>query len=154
MSLVGRALALGVHPIARAADPGQAGLPIADLEAAVVAAGIEIGGVRKRQVLGTAVNNSQDLFEWVEGGRWRWIEPRQPQGAGLSGRALAEEAYQLAVKHDPDRRGIDYNEMTKLLQSVGVIIRGTNAGRTVYSAMNGATDWFEWIGRSTFRWKV
>lgn len=152
-ALVGRPLAEAAHVVARKADPDQLGLPIGDLEAAVVAANIEIGGKAPRQTLGTAINLAQDLYEWVEGGRWRWIEPKAPKGPGLSGRALAEEAYRIAMLIDPDRKGLHYETIKRLLIEDGVIIKGTNAGHTTFNALNGAKRWFEWVSSGTFRWK-
>jgi hypothetical protein len=140
---VGRALALAAHPVCREADPEQLGLPVADLERLLITAGIEIGGTDPRRVLGTAVNNSQDLFQWVEGGRWRWIERVAPKGAGLSGRARAEEAYRLAMLHDPERRGLHYERLKQMLLDEGVTIRGANPGKTMYSSLLNAERWFE-----------
>lgn len=151
--LTGRALALAAHPVCRVADADQHGLPIADLEAAVLAGGIVIGGKVPRQALVTALNSSQDLFEWVKPGRWRWIEPVEARGAGLSGRALAEEAYRLAILRDPDRKGLHYEALKKMLLDDGVIIRGTNPGRTLFGSLQTADRWFEWMSSGTFRWK-
>jgi hypothetical protein len=152
--LVGRSLALASHPICQRLDPDQAGLTLAEIEVAVVAAGVEIGGSVSRQVLGTALNTSQDLFRQAPQWKWLWIEPVEPEGAALSGRALAEEAYRLATLRDPERRGVDYKDVLRWLQDEGVIIKGGNAGQTLYRAMHAATDWFEWIERATFRWKL
>jgi hypothetical protein len=151
--LVGQALAKAVHPVVRAADPSGAGMLLADIEAAATAAGIEIGGRSPRQVLGTEINNAQDLYKWVSENRWRWIEPVVPPGPGLSGIALAEEAYIVAMRHDPEGKGIRYNRLMDLLVADGVIIRGANPGRTMYSALLQASDWFEWVSSATFRWK-
>lgn len=152
--LVGRALALAVHPVCRTADPNQIGLAISALETIVRDSGIEIGGTSPRQVLGTAVNNSQDLFEWVKGGRWRWIEPIESRGSGLSGIALAEEAYWLAMQQDDDRVGIHYGTMKKLLLAHGVIIRGANPGKTLFTSLQNADHLFEWVASGKFRWKL
>lgn len=151
--LVGQALAKAAHPIVRSADPDGRGLLIAEIEAAVLAAGIEIGGKSSRQVLGTAINNAQDLFKWVSENRWRWIEPVVPAGPGLSAFALAEEAYLVAIRHDPDQKGLHYEKLKQLLLETGVIIRGANPGKTLYSALLNAKQWFEWVSSGTFRWK-
>jgi hypothetical protein len=152
-ALVGRGLALAAHPVCRAVDPDQIGLVIADVQAALVAAGIEIGGKAPRQVLGTALKDSQDMFDQAPGSRWRWIEPVARRGEGLSGMALAEEAYPVAMGLDPDRQGLHYGTLMLALIDRGVIIRGTNPGQTMFRALNGATRWFEWISSATFRWK-
>lgn len=152
-ALVGRALAVAAHPICREADPEQLGLRIADIESALGAANLEIGGVTPRQVLGTALNNSQDLFEQAPGGRWRWIEPVSSKGVGLSGLTLAEEAYVVAMREDPDRVGLHYEKIKQMLVDEGVIIRGTNPGKTVFGSLQAATRWFEWVSSGTFRWR-
>lgn len=152
-ALAGRDLALASHPVCRDADPEQQGFLIGELETVVTRAGIRIGGKTSRQTLGTAINLAQDLFEWVEGGRWRWIEPKIPKGPGLSGRALAEEAYLVATLHDPDRNGLHYEAIKRLLIEERVVIKGTNPGHTTYSALSNAKQWFEWVSSGTFRWK-
>lgn len=152
-AFVGRELALAAHPICRAADPDQLGLRIGEVESACLAAGVEIGGITPRQVLGTALNNSQDLFEQAAGGRWRWIEPVPSQGVGLSGLTLAEEAYVVAMREDPERSGMHYERLKQLLIDDGVIIRGTNPGKTLFGSLQAATQWFEWASSGTFRWK-
>ncbi len=154
MALVGRQLAQVAHRILEEADPEQRGLTIAECEAALLSAGIEIGGRVPRQVLGTALNNSQDLFEQAPGYRWRWIVPVPLPAGGLSGLALAEEAYILAMKHDPGRKGLHFERLKQLLLENGVTIRGTNPGRTLFGSLQAADQWFEWIARGTFRWKL
>ena len=152
-ALVGRALAEAAHPIARNADRGQTELPIGDFEAVVAAAGVEIAGKAPRQTLGSAINPAQDLYDWVEGGRWRRIEPKVPKGPGLSGQALADEAYRVATIHDRDRAGLHCETLKRLLIDEGVIIKGANGGHTLFSALNNAEHWFEWVSSGTFRWK-
>lgn len=152
-ALVGRDLALAAHPVCRAADPDQRGIPIGEIESAVTSADIEIGGITPRQVLGTALNNSQDLFEQAAGGRWRWIEPVPSKGLGLSGLTLAEEAYVIAMREDPARLGLHYGRLKQFLIDDGVIIRGTNQGKTLFGSLQAATQWFEWVSSGTFRWK-
>jgi hypothetical protein len=152
-ALVGRALALAAHPLCRARDPGRAGLVVAEVEAALTSAGIDIGGKTPRQVLGTALNNSQDLFGQAPGSRWVWIEPIAPRGEGLSGLALAEEAYPVAMRLDPSRQGIHYETLKLALLDDGVIIRGTNPGKTMFGSLQGASRWFEWVSSGKFRWK-
>jgi hypothetical protein len=151
--LVGRPLAVAAHPICRAADPGQSGLSIGEFEAAVLASGIEINGKDRRQVLGTAINGAQDLYEWIPSGRWRWIERVPSKGAGLSSVALAEEAYMLAIRHDPDRQGLHYEALKRHLLDSGVIIRGANPGKTLFSALQRADKWFDWSPGGIFTWK-
>lgn len=151
--LVGRDLALATHPILRAADPDRVGLKMGPIEEALAAAGVEVGGKTSRQVLGTALNNSQDLFEQASGDRWRWIEPVVAEGPGLSGYALAEEAYRLAMINDPKRQGLHYGVLTKLLLADGVIIRGTNFGKTVFGSLYAADKWFTWSSGGIFTWK-
>lgn len=153
-ALVGRELALASHAICRAADPEQLGLRVAEIEAELVEAGVTIGGREPRTVLGTALNNSQDLFAQAPSNRWRWIEPMPTKGVGLSGFALAEEAYRLAMAHDPKREGIHYEELKRLLLDDGVTIRGTNQGKTLFGSLQAATRWFEWVSSGTFRWKL
>lgn len=152
--LVGRPLAEAVHPVCRDVDPGQGGLRAAEIEAALAAAGVEIGGVTPRQVLGSALNNAQDLFEVAQSSRWRWIEPVERRSAVMSGIALAEEAYRLAMRHDPERLGIHYEMMKSLLLEDGVNIRGGNQGKTVFGSLQNAPQWFEWVASGTFRWKL
>jgi hypothetical protein len=152
-ALVGRALALAAHPVCRTTDPDLRGLIIAEVEAALIASGIEIGGKTPRQVLGTALNNSQDLFDQAPGSRWRWIEPVASRGEGLSGLALAEEAYPVAMRLDPDRAGLHYESLKTALIDQGVIIRGTNPGKTMFGSLQAATRWFEWVSSGKFRWK-
>ena len=41
----------------------------------------------------------------------------------------------------------------ELLLDDGVIIRGTNQGKTVFSALSAAKRWFEWTSSGTFTWK-
>lgn len=151
--LVGRALALAAHPLCRAADGERNGLTISEIEALLSPAGVTVGGRDKRKVLHTALNNSQDLFEQAPQYRWRWLEPRLPTGEGMSGRALAEEAYRLVISADPGRQGLHYEHIKTLLIEDGVEIRGTNPGKTVFQALNQAKQWFDWVTSGKFRWK-
>jgi hypothetical protein len=151
--LVGRPLAEAVHDVLRKADPDQAGMTTGAVEAATVASGIEIGGRDHRQVLNSALGNAQDLFEGVPRLLWRWIERVVPAGEGLSGHALAEEAYRLAMNADPSRAGLHYQAIKQLLLDDRVIIRGPNPGRTVYMSLTQAKQWFQWEPSGIFRWK-
>jgi len=151
--LVGRELALAAHPLCRTADADQAGLTVSEIEALLSQAGVAVGGRDKRKVLQTALNNSQDLFELAPKYKWRWLEPRVAGGEGMSGRALAEEAYRLAISADPGRLGLHYEKIKMLLIEDGIEIRGTNPGKTVFQALNDAKQWFDWVSSGTFRWK-
>lgn len=153
-ALVGRALAIAVHQVCRGLDPQQAGASIADIEAAAVANGVEIGGKVPRQTLSSAMNNAQDLFKWVSTGRWTWIEPGSAPTVGLSGLALAEEAYRIAMRSDPERQGLDYEALKALLVEAGVIIKGPSPGRTVYRSLVAAKRWFDLVSSGVFRWKL
>ena len=151
--LVGRQLALAAHPLCKAADPEQEGLKTAAIIELLDESGHEIGGRNRPQVLRTALNNSQDLFRIGANWTWFWIEPVDPEGEGLSGLALAEEAYRLMMRSDPERNGMHYEAIKQLLLDNGVIIRGTNSGKTVFRALSNAKQWFEWTKSATFRWK-
>jgi hypothetical protein len=153
-ALVGRQLALAAHPVLREHDADRQGLRATEIATLLDDAGIEIGGSEPRSVLGSAMNNARDLFEPAPGSRWLWIEPVEPKGPGLSGRALAEEAYRLAMLHDPTRQGLHYGKLSELLRDEGVIIRGGNPGRTVFASLQQADNWFEWVSSGTFRWKL
>lgn len=152
--LVGRSLALAAHSFCRAADPVQSGLRNAEIERILDAAGVVVGGNVPRQVLSTALNGSQDLFVMAPGDTWRWIEAVPPRGAGLSGQALAEEAYRIAMREDPGQDGLHYEIIKSFLIDDGVTIRGTNHGKTVFRSLQLADRWFEWISSGKFRWKL
>lgn len=67
--------------------------------------------------------------------------------------ALAEEAYLVLSREDPRREGLHYEEIKRHLVEQGVKIRGGNAGNTLFSALQNATQWFEWVGSGRFRLK-
>jgi hypothetical protein len=107
-------------------------------------AGNAIGGSDHLQVLRSALNIARDRFRPGSDWTWVWIEPIEPEADGMSGVALAEEAYRLAMLHDPEREGLHYEKIKQLLIESGVVIRGGNQGKTVFTALN-AWQWFEWI---------
>ena len=151
--LVGQRLAEAAHPICRAQDPEQNGLTTAEVQTALTNAGIEVGGKTPERVLRSALNGRQDLFELAPHFRWRWIEPVVPKGPGLSGRALAEEAYRLAIRHDPQQQGLHYEALKQLLVDSEVIIKGANPGKTVFASLNAAAQWFRWSKGGIFTWR-
>ena len=71
----------------------------------------------------------------------------------MSGEPLAEEAYRLAIKHDPGRAGLHCEEIRRLLQESGVIIAPRNPGRTVFTPPSRADNLSEWVSPGTFRCK-
>lgn len=70
----------------------------------------------------------------------------------MSGEPLAEEAHRLAIKHDPRRAGLHYEEVRRL-QDRGVIIAPRNPGRTVFTPLSRADNLFESVSSGTFRCK-
>lgn len=151
--LTGRPLAEAAHVACRELDPDHRGLPLAEIEAALGARGIAIAGADARKTLGNSLNKHQDLFVRVGPATWSWTAPSYDPTKGLSGMALAEEAYLVLSRQDPERRGLHYEEIKHLLVEQGVKIRGGNAGNTLFSALQNAPRWFEWVGSGTFRLK-
>ena len=151
--LVGRRLAEAAHLICREVDEERHGLPVAEIESALKAKEIDVGGGDQRSTLSTALNKHQDLFARVGPATWAWTPQSFDPTKGLSGAALAEEAYLVLSKHDPNRQGLHYELIKKLLRESGVQIRGGNPGDTVFTALQNASQWFEWVGSGVFRLK-
>ena len=151
--LVGFALAQAAHEFCCDADPDAEGLPVATIEEGVTSRGLTIGGANTRSTLNSGLNHSQDLFKRVRPGVWRWIEPTHDRHVGTSGAALAEEAYRIAIRNDPDQEGVHYGRVLELLLKEGTVIHGGNPGQTVFSAMNSADQLFDWIPPGKFKWK-
>jgi len=152
-SRTGRPLAEAAHAICRNLDPDRRGLPLGDIVAALESSGIVIAGADRRKTLGSALNKHQDLFVRVGPATWSWTPPSYDPTKGLSGLALAEEAYLVLSRHDPKREGLHYEEIKRLLLEQGVQIRGGNAGNTLFSALQSGSQWFEWVGSGRFRLK-
>lgn len=152
-ALVGRRLAEAAHLVCREVDEQRQGLPVGEIESALKAKDILIGGEEPRNTLSTALNKHQDLFARVGPATWAWTPPSFDPTKGLSGAALAEEAYLVLSKHDPTRQGLHYELIKKLLRESGVQIRGGNPGDTVFTALQNAGQWFEWVGSGVFRLK-
>ena len=151
-ALNGRPLALAAHLICQGLDLGQTGLRPQVIEEALIAGGIRISGKNPRATLNSTLNHHQDLFKGGPKYTWIWTNPSYDPLRGLSGAALAEEAYRMLSLHDPDRTGMHYGKVLELLLEDGVEIRGGNRGSTLFTSLQNS-DMFEWVSSGTFRVK-
>jgi hypothetical protein len=71
--LTGRRLAAAAHPVAMQADPTREGLGPRELQEALVAAGVAIGGGDAYMALYVALNSPSGHFERAGRGRYRWL---------------------------------------------------------------------------------
>lgn len=151
--VLGRELAIAAHRVCQEVDPDQQGVPIAELEGELQRRSVAIAGPVQRKTLSTALNKHQDLFRRAGPATWAWTQPTFDPGVGLSGAALAEEAYLVMSRHPDGRTGMHYESIKRVLQDSGVKIRGGNPGDTLFTALQNASDWFEWTRSGTFRLK-
>jgi hypothetical protein len=151
--LTGQPLVEAAHAVCRELDPDRRGLPLVQIEAALTSRGIAIARADARKTLGNSLNKHQDLFVRVGPATWSWTPPSYDPRKGLSGMGLAEEAYLVLSRRDPGREGLHYEDIKLLLIEEGVHIRGGNPGNTLFSALQNAKQWFEWVGSGTFRLK-
>jgi hypothetical protein len=149
--LTGRQLAETAYPVCQELDPEAKGLKPQVIHEALVARGIAIAGANPRQTLNSTLNKHQDLFKGGPNYTWVWTEPSYDPTQGLSGAALAEEAYRVMAVHDRDRSGMHYGKLLRLLLDEGVLIRGGNRGNTLFTALQNADHLFTWVGSGTFR---
>lgn len=70
----------------------------------------------------------------------------------LGGKRLATAAHPVAVKLDPQRRGIGPRELQQALTIAGVAIGGADPYITVYAMLNDAPKIFERAGRGRYCW--
>lgn len=150
MELFGDRLAAAAQEQARRLDPDRAGLHYAVIRDAVVASGATIRGVAD-DTLGNALNKAQHRFDRVGQGTWAWKETEATDG--LSGAALLDEAYLVAKRLDPDRRGVHYVDVMAAIIADGVRIAGGNPGNTLFGVLNHDARWFEALGGGLFRWR-
>lgn len=150
-TLNGRRLAEAAYPVCQELDPEQKGLHLQAIEEALAQRGVPIAGAVARQTLSNALNKHQDLFVQGAQSTFVWTPPSYDPAKGLSGAALAEEAYRVVAVHEPARTGMRYGKILSLLLEEGVQIRGGNRGNTLFTALQNAKELFEWVGSGTFR---
>ena len=154
-SLRGDQLAGTAWTIARKADPDHRGMRVAELQDALRAAGFEVSGKNPRSTLGSALNRAQHLWERPRYATWVWLKDesgRPPEvSLGLSGIELSREAKAIAVRLDPDRRGLDHATILRGLARAGIDVRGPNKGQTLVNALGRQVD-FDRPERGRWRW--
>ena len=148
--LNGRPLALAALRVCQRLDPDQKGLKPQVIEQALIADEVRISGENPRATLNSTLNHHQDLFKGGPDYTWIWTNQSYDPARGLSGAALAEEAYRIMSLHDTGRVGMHYGSILEALLADGVEIRGGNRGNTLFTALQNS-DMFEWISSGTFR---
>lgn len=150
MELFGDQLAEVAQGHARRLDPERLGLHTSVIQDAVQAAGTSIRGDAP-VTLWNAMNKAQHRFTKTGRSTWTWKETEPKDG--LSGAALLEEAYLVAKRLDPDRKGAHYEAIKAAILDDGARIAGGNPGNTLFSVLKNAKDWFEPAGDGRFRWR-
>jgi hypothetical protein len=148
----GRNLAAAAHDIAQRLDPvrGEEGLHFREISEALD----EIAPHIPAEDLYWILNSAQDRFDSLGNGMFRWLD--EPVDiAGLSGKPLAETAWEWARINDPLREGRHYDRQIKPgLLAAGLRVRGRKPGATMYAALSGPKAPFERVeGKGgVFRW--
>jgi hypothetical protein len=155
-TLRGNQLAETAWTVARRTDPDRHGLRVPELQDALKAAGYEVAGDHPRSTLGSALNRAQHLWQRPRYATWIWLA--DPSGAkpevgmGLSGLELSRAAKEVAMRLDPDARGLDHATILRGLTRAGIEIRGPNCGQTLINALWRQVD-FERPERGRWRWR-
>lgn len=71
---------------------------------------------------------------------------------GLSGLELSRAAKEVAMRLDPDSRGLDHATILRGLTRAGIQIRGPNRGQTLLNTLWRQVD-FERPGRGWWHWR-
>jgi hypothetical protein len=153
-----RVLVRAAWDLARRIDPDGEGIHYAHLSERLLEEGFPLSGFTPARTLYDALNHAHDLFTRVRGARgvWRWTQAatRDPH-QGISGSALADVCYVVAVELDPERRGLSYaRDVLPALLDRGVVIRGVDIGATVNAALRRSPRFARIDGRPGFyRWQ-
>lgn len=150
--LGGRQLAESAFIHLRHSDPNRRGILIEDLVRHLESNGIRIKGDDPWSTLRSAMNAAHDLFVYSDA-TWSWIEPKLAVGTEVSGKALADLIYVHVQRRYPNERNFHYETAKEQMLKDGVGIKGPVTGRTMRSALVGAKDRFEPLGRGMWRWK-
>ncbi len=114
-------------------------------------------GHRDVTAVASALNTAKDLFSKVGRGKFLWrVEPRPGAVVGaLSGRSLAECAWEIAREKDPTRAGLRYQDIKSEVIAAGDLIAGVDPGATMNGALHAASDLFDRKrhARGRFVWK-
>ena len=140
-----------LYELARSNDPEREGMHVTTYVRLAAAAGATSYSYLS---VASGLNNAHDLFDRVAPAVYAWKEESGPPATeGVTGRALADVAYEWCRSNDPSRSGMHYNRDIKAgLERWGVAIRGHDKGRTIRQSLNRDSRFDG--ERGLFRWRA